>query len=537
MKKIIAYILMLSTLLGVLIIPSHANTFSDVLANDWFASAVKEITRLGIMSGVGNNKFSPYEAVNRAMAVQVLYKLSGDPGSYSNYFSDVKANAWYADAVCWAKENSVVSGTSKDKFSPNKLLTRQELAAILCRYMQNYPCEPSSEYALECTDIGFASEWARADIEKACAYGIFSLRENGAFSPFSTVSRADLAATLLRMLGDYQNGAYDPTIHVTEVYLSVKSATLIKGQSLTLRAGINPLNAFDTAISFSSSDADIATVDQNGTVKAKLPGKVRISAVSRDGGVSAHCDITVSAVGAFLPTMESVKSSLVYSSSYSAGEMKPVEPKPESNRHIDPNKPMVALTYDDGPRPKSTNRILDCLEKYNCVATFFELGSLVENYPACVAREVAIGCEVGNHSYNHPNLATLSASGIQNQLWRTNNAIYNAGGVWPSLLRPPYGSYNSTVRNNAGMPIIIWSIDTLDWKYRNASYVTGVIKNNVTDGSIILMHSIYDSTAAATEAIVPWLIGRGYQLVTVSEMAAAKKVQMKKGANYFAFYD
>ena len=197
---------------------------------------------------------------------------------------------------------------------------------------------------------------------------------------------------------------------------------------------------------------------------------------------------------------------------------------------------MVTLTYDDGPRPKSTNRILNCLEKYDSVATFFELGYLAKAYPDCIRREVALGCEVANHSWDHPNLATLSGGSVANQINSTSNTIFNICGVRPALLRPPYGSYNSTVRNNCGMPIIIWSIDTLDWKYRDASYVTSVIKNQVTDGSVVLMHSIYDSTAAATEAIVPWLISRGYQLVTVSELAEARGIDLQSGAAYHSFY-
>lgn len=202
-------------------------------------------------------------------------------------------------------------------------------------------------------------------------------------------------------------------------------------------------------------------------------------------------------------------------------------------RVLDPNKPMVALTYDDGPSNSATTRILNVLEKNNARATFFVVGSRVDTYKSQIKRAYNMNCEIANHTYNHKTLTTLSADGVKYELSATDKKIKAITGENPVLMRPPGGSYkNDTVRKNTAYPIIMWSVDTRDWESRNASKIVSNIKGNVRDGSIILMHDLYDSTASATETIVPWLISQGYQLVTVSEMMDAKGITMQNGVAY-----
>ncbi len=196
------------------------------------------------------------------------------------------------------------------------------------------------------------------------------------------------------------------------------------------------------------------------------------------------------------------------------------EPTEKVTRVIDPTKPMVALTFDDGPKPASTERILDALEKYNAVATFFDLGKLVEAYPDTVKRELALGCEVGSHSYSHKNFNTLSGEAISEDVKKTAEAFQNSVGFEPTLFRPPYGNCNDTVKKHIPMAMVTWSIDTLDWKTKSPDAIMKVIRSEGDlDGKVILMHGIYETSAEATEKLVPYLIKQGYQLVTVSEMA------------------
>ena len=519
----------LTVIISVFCVPMYAKDFSDVSTSDWFYPCVDACVEKGYMVGTSDTAFSPYEPITRAQLVQVLYNISGAEGGYSPYFTDVKENAWYAKAVCWAKEQGVAYGTSEDKFSPHMTLTREQLAVFYVRYADIFELTLAEKTPTDYIDKDNISDWAREGVETANNAALISPRPADTFLPGATVARAELAGSLLRLMGDYEKGVYDTSVHVQLIYNDITSAELELGASISVKASVWPSNAVDTRVSYSSSDPSVASIDASGKITALSHGKAYITAKSTDDAHKAITVITVKAKPAGTALPKATVQTL--SGSYTTG-LKPIV----TGRVIDPNKPMVAITYDDGPRPKSTNRILDCLEKYGVAATFFELGYLAKAYPDCIRREVAIGCEVANHSWDHPNLATLSGSGVASQINSTNDTIFNICGVKPKLLRPPYGSYNQTVRNNAGLPLIIWSIDTLDWKYRDASYVTSVIKNEVTDGSVILMHSIYDSTAAATEAIVPWLISKGYQIVTVSELAEARGIDLQNGGAYHSFY-
>ncbi len=217
------------------------------------------------------------------------------------------------------------------------------------------------------------------------------------------------------------------------------------------------------------------------------------------------------------------------------GSAEVVEEPPAAGRVIDPNRPMVALTYDDGPQTGAGNRILDTLAQYGAKATFFLVGDRCASRASEVQRMVAEGHEVGNHTYQHKYLQKLGAEQIRYQIDQGSAAIAAAGGVAPALVRLPGGNKNSTVLANVNYPMIQWSIDTRDWEHKNAQKTIDEVLSKVRDGDIVLMHELYDATATATETIVPELIARGYQLVTVSEMAQAKGVQLQPGQLYYNF--
>ena len=199
---------------------------------------------------------------------------------------------------------------------------------------------------------------------------------------------------------------------------------------------------------------------------------------------------------------------------------------------VDPSKPMVALTFDDGPS-QYTAGILDSLEKYHSRATFFEVGYRVNQYKDTVLRIDQLGCEIGNHSYDHASLGNASASKIRSEISKTDARIKAVTGKKPTLLRPPYGNRGSSLKQNAGKPMILWSIDTRDWESRNADKVCRIVMNQVSDGDIILMHDAYSSSRDAAKRIIPALKRKGYQLVTISELAQYKKVTLTAGNSYF----
>ncbi len=189
----------------------------------------------------------------------------------------------------------------------------------------------------------------------------------------------------------------------------------------------------------------------------------------------------------------------------------------------------VALTYDDGPS-RYTPQILDCLEKYGAKATFFVVGNSVYAYPDALRRAHELGMEIGNHTMNHSRLTSISSSAVMSQINSNANVVENVTGVRPQLVRPPYGSYNNSVISAAGLPFILWSIDTLDWKTRNAQKTVNAVLSEVSDGDIILMHDLYLPTVQATQILVPRLIEMGFDLVTVSELAERKGTTLETKA-------
>ena len=202
---------------------------------------------------------------------------------------------------------------------------------------------------------------------------------------------------------------------------------------------------------------------------------------------------------------------------------------------VDPTKPMVALTFDDGPGPR-TMELLEALEKNNARATFFMLGKKVEIYPETVEKMAEIHCELGNHSYDHPDLSASTVKEIKRQINSTNQAVKEAAnGQEVTVMRPPYGAINDDVKNTVNMPMILWSIDTLDWKTRNVKSTVKTVMDEVEDGDIILLHDIHGETIDASIKLIPKLIKEGYQLVTVSEMAEAKGIRMENGGRYGRF--
>ncbi len=177
----------------------------------------------------------------------------------------------------------------------------------------------------------------------------------------------------------------------------------------------------------------------------------------------------------------------------------------------------IALTFDDGPYEPVNQRILDLLDQYDGHATFFMLGSRVSNYPELLQRIVHQGSEIGNHSYSHADFTTLNIDQVYEELNATNQAIRDACGYEVFLYRPPYGALNTDLLNQIDLPAILWNVDTLDWQSQDPDSIAEYIMS-AESGSIILMHSLYSTTADALEKAIPALYEQGYRFVTVSEL-------------------
>lgn len=179
----------------------------------------------------------------------------------------------------------------------------------------------------------------------------------------------------------------------------------------------------------------------------------------------------------------------------------------------------VALTFDDGPNNTSSQQILDILKKYNIKATFFMLGSMVDNYPDMVKKIHDAGNEIGNHTYDHKDLITLDDASIKQEIESTNQKIEKITGERPTLLRPPYGSYNERVtRVEPNMKIALWNIDTLDWKTHNPTAILGEVKKELQPHSIVLMHDIHQESADSLENVIKFLKSQDYTFVLANEL-------------------
>lgn len=191
----------------------------------------------------------------------------------------------------------------------------------------------------------------------------------------------------------------------------------------------------------------------------------------------------------------------------------------------------VALTFDDGP-DNYTEQLLRTLRGAHVRATFFMVGIQVQKFPK-VARDVALATEeIGDHTWDHKDLTALSRHDARIEIARARTAIGHATGMWPALFRPPYGSTDPTVAGlvgGQGMPVILWNVDTVDWRDRVASIVAQRAVSEARPGSIILMHDIYSSTVNAVPAIIKGLWQRGFTLVTVSQLLGSTR----PGQTYF----
>ncbi len=190
---------------------------------------------------------------------------------------------------------------------------------------------------------------------------------------------------------------------------------------------------------------------------------------------------------------------------------------------VDVNKPMVALTFDDGPDYVDyTERILDILKEYGGHASFFQEGASAADLPEKITRIVQEGHQIACHTYDHSHYGT---DVTVDDIIKADDLIEQACGQRPTAFRSPGGMTTDLIREvctSENMPIFYWSIDTEDWKSRDADSVCDIVMNNVSDGDIILMHNVYESTVEAVERIVPFLVDKGYQLVTVSQLVQAK---------------
>ena len=198
-------------------------------------------------------------------------------------------------------------------------------------------------------------------------------------------------------------------------------------------------------------------------------------------------------------------------------------------------KKLVALTFDDGPFPDTTPRLLDILHEKDVLATFFTLGNKAAAYPDIIKRANKEYHEIASHTMYHQNLIRIPKDAAISDINEAKTSIKNIIGRDPIYTRPPYGNTNDVVRATVGTPIILWSVDSEDWKSRNVEAIISTTMSEIHDGAIILMHDIYPTTIDAVPIIIDKLRENGYEFVTISELTKARKTKLENGTIYYNF--
>jgi peptidoglycan/xylan/chitin deacetylase (PgdA/CDA1 family) len=209
-----------------------------------------------------------------------------------------------------------------------------------------------------------------------------------------------------------------------------------------------------------------------------------------------------------------------------------VRPTPEPGitfNSVQVDGPYIAMTFDDGPSATLTPKLLDLLAAHHIKATFFVVGENVAEHPEIVARAAREGHEIANHSWSHPNLGKMSDENVRRQLRQTDDAIKNATGKRPTLMRPPYGSITARekhwIHDEFGYDIILWDVDPLDWKRPGPAVVRARILKETRPGSIVLSHDIHPGTIEAMPSTFDELEAKGFKFVTVSELIGMAAVR------------
>lgn len=331
--------------------------------------------------------------------------------------------------------------------------------------------------------------------------GIFAIIKN-LTAPASADNKAGNKGSNSAKATEASTETPDNSVPMTDLKVTAPATTIRVGETMQLEISHKPSNATNTKLKWTCSKDGMVTVTKDGVLKpGKNAGKntVKVTATATDGSkLSASFDLRI----------------------YPA---------------IDPSKPMVAITFDDGPNPETTTPMLDALEENYAKATFFCLGQNAGYYPETVQREYNLGMEVGTHTYSHVVLTKLGASQLDDEISKSVDAINKAIGVKPTLMRPPYGAVNKTVLSAVGgynLCCMNWSLDTEDWKTKNADATYNEVMK-AQDGDVVLLHDIHEYNVDAVKRFVPDLIAEGFQLVTVPELYKARGETLDPGTVHY----
>ncbi|MBP6600345.1 MAG: polysaccharide deacetylase family protein [Verrucomicrobiales bacterium] len=197
-------------------------------------------------------------------------------------------------------------------------------------------------------------------------------------------------------------------------------------------------------------------------------------------------------------------------------------PIDDTYTRVKTSRKVIAITFDDGPHPENTPRLLDMLKERKIKATFYVVGDMVKYSPQLLRRMVAEGHEIGNHTVSHGTLSRMSNDSLIKELKTAHEQILHETGVAPRTMRPPGGAIKkdqkALMMEELGYPTILWSVDPLDWKRPGPAVVTSRLLNGASPGGILLVHDLHKPTVDAMPSTLDQLLAQGYEFVTISEL-------------------
>lgn len=369
--------------------------------------------------------------------------------------------------------------------------------------------------------------------------------------------------------------------HIKSIKLSKNSVNLTPGKKTVISAKISYKTDTDELEKhiWTSYDKNIATIDQKGIITAKSNGTTYILCSSKSKNTIVRCKVVVrhpynkvnsisfpqKAIRMNIDDKRKLEPAIKFTGNKTY-TTEPIEWSSSNNKiakvsskgivkgqangtayitikskfsgkkasvklTITPTK-YIAFTFDDGPG-RYTKKLVDALKKYDSKATFFTVGRSIEKYRSALEYAHANGMEIANHSYSHKNFKKSSKKTIKREINRNNRLVKDSIGVNPTLLRPPYGNYNKTVSKLAGVPMIYWSVDTLDWKHKKTKYVYKSIMRQSGRWDIVLLHDIHKTSVEGFIKALPKLKKDNFELVTVSELYQIYGKKMKSGVMYY----
>ena len=546
-------------------IPQNGVPYDDAEKGAWYYDDVSAIAAAGILQGSGG-LIRPLDNVTREEAVVMVaraFEIDSEDGAAA--FADAEElSPWAVRYVDGMRAKCYISGDGSNNFRPKANITRGEAAALLDKMKGLFPPPGSGgqsvnaeapifpqaihEYGITQSIVDHSEAFSsyilypETGIESADAAisawttqlyeslrdEVLSVREQDpdAHGELNVQYSAYRAAD--RYIGIVMQGFYNSSLlaHPIDIVwvcnIDLKEEKLLTNeQILSTEKTPEILSLLNKKLAEAYPDSLSTPEDINADwLEYCILGHEQLDIVLEKGTYLPTFYGTV-AIG--LP-LSALGDSCILPDITEPPAAPDPQPEPEAQAGerppIDPDKPMIALTFDDGPS-SYTQRILDTLSANGGRATFCMVGNRVGTYPEIVANVKAQGSEIVGHSWDHKDLTKLSKAQVIKQLEDTNNALIDAGAELPAFFRPPYGAVNSTVKaagKELDMILLLWSVDPEDWRTHNADSTYEHIMSHVKDGGIILCHDLYKATADAMDRVIPALVEQGYQLVTVSEL-------------------